>query len=793
MTIRFNIFLSALVRQSRVAFALAIGLGFSAQSSMALATVSAENSPDAAETAALAPLPVHANTTRNIVDALSSRHYVTTRLNDALSEQIYDGYIEDLDPSKSYFLASDIEEFAALRFQLDDTLQRGDLRPAFHIFNRYQQRVLTRFESILAQLDKGVAVYDFERDESLELDREEAPWAVNNAELDDLWRKRIKNAVLNLRLADKEDEKIQELLVKRYKNRLTRTRQTNSEDVYQLYMNAFTRTYDPHTQYFSPRTSENFNINMSLSLEGIGAVLQQEDEYTRVVSLVPAGPADKSKQVFPDDKIVAVAQGVEGEMVDVVGWRLDEVVQLIRGKKDTVVRLDVIPASSTDSSESKIVEIVRNTVKLEEQSAKSEIIEVEEAGQTRKIGVIDIPTFYIDFQALQKGEKNFKSTTRDVKDLLAGLMAEGVEGVVIDLRNNGGGSLQEARTLTGLFIDRGPTVQIRSKSNRVDILNDRDIRTIYDGPLAVLVNRLSASASEIFAGAMQDYERGLIIGSQTFGKGTVQSLLPMNRGQLKLTQAKFYRISGESTQHKGIIPDISFPSDFDLDSIGESTLDGPLPWDQISATSFRTKQMIGPWVAELGRLHKARVTEDPEFTYIADAAAYRQLKAKQTAVTLNENKRLQEKADSDTFWLTLENTKRLQQGLPEIASLDELREDNEPVLASIEGSNATGITTGTETSDTDNADAENIGVQDLVGNEMAGVVKMPSTAGSTSETVQGEIAKESIKADDAEAQQEEEEEDEEPDAFLVETSNILLDLISLEKRTTAKKQAQQKI
>ena len=788
MANRFDISSSAAARQLPRSLVLTAALAFAGSSGTALATVSAGNKAVTDEIAALAPLPVHSNTTRNIVDALSSRHYVTTELNDLLSEQIYQGFLEDLDPSKSYLLASDIAEFDSLRYQLDDTLLRGDAKPAFIIFNRYHQRVLARFESILAQLEKGTDVFDFERDESLELDREEAPWATNNAELDDLWRRRLKNAVLNLRLADKEPEKIQELLLKRYKNRLTRTRQTNSEDVYQLYMNAFTRTYDPHTQYFSPRTSENFNINMSLSLEGIGAVLQQEDEFTRVVSLVPAGPADKSKQVFPDDKIVAVAQGLEGEMIDVIGWRLDEVVQLIRGKKDTIVRLDVIPASSTDSSESKIVKIVRNTVKLEEQSAKSEIIEVEQFGHKRKIGVIDIPAFYIDFQALQKGEKDFKSTTRDVKVLLADLMAEGVEGVVIDLRNNGGGSLQEARTLTGLFIDRGPTVQIRSKSNRVDILNDRDIRTIYDGPLAVLVNRLSASASEIFAGAMQDYERGVIIGSQTFGKGTVQSLLPMNRGQLKLTQAKFYRISGESTQHKGIIPDISFPSNFDLDSIGESTLDGPLPWDQISATSFRTKQMIGPLVTELDRLHKARVTEDPEFTYMADAAAYRKVRAQQTAVTLNESQRLKEKEDSDTFWLALENTKRLQQGLPEIDSLDELQGDKEPVVAEIDGSGATGITTDAESGDLGEGDAALGEAQNLVGNELAGVIEMPSATDPPATLKQENPEKEG-----AEPDIEDTTENEEPDAFLVETTNILLDLISLGKQTAAEKQEQRQI
>lgn len=778
---RFGILSGMFTRPLATAITLALMTG------PVFATVSAGNEPSSDELAILAPMPVHSNTTRNIVDALSSRHYVSTKLNDALSEQIYEGFLEDLDPSKSYFLASDIAEFSSLKHQLDDTLLRGDLNPAFTIFNRYHQRVLARFESILAQLDKGADVYDFEIDESLELDREEAPWATTNAELDDLWRKRVKNAVLNLRLADKEPEKIQELLVKRYKNRLTRTKQTNSEDVYQLYMNAFTRTYDPHTQYFSPRTSENFNINMSLSLEGIGAVLQQEDEFTRVVSLVPAGPADKSKQVFPDDKIVAVAQGPEGEMVDVVGWRLDEVVQLIRGKKDTIVRLDVIPAGSTESSESKVVEIVRNTVKLEEQSAKSEIIEVEQFGHKHKIGVIDIPTFYIDFQALQKGEKDFKSTTRDVKNLLADLMAEGVEGVVIDLRNNGGGSLQEARTLTGLFIDRGPTVQIRSKSNRVDILNDRDIRTIYDGPLAVLVNRLSASASEIFAGAMQDYERGLILGSQTFGKGTVQSLLPMNRGQLKLTQAKFYRISGESTQHKGIIPDIEFPSDFDPESIGESTLDGPLPWDKISATSFRTKKMISPLVAELDSLHAERVTLDPEFSYIKDAAAYRKVRAKETAVTLNEKKRVKEKADSDTFWLGLENTKRVQQGLPEIASLDELKANKEPAIATTETGHS-GITPS-EDNETSTEGEQKV----LDDDKLASVVKIENLAQDNLNGDSIASTGEPTADTNIEKAEEEEEEEEDPDAFLVETSNILLDLISLEKRTAAEKRDQRQI
>lgn len=704
----------------------------------------------------LEPLPVHGNTTRNIVDALASRHYVSTLLDDDLSSQIFDNYIDDLDPSKSYFLASDIENFERLRYDLDNALRRGNVEPAYEIFNVYHRRVIDRFEKLIAKLEKGIDHYDFTIDESLQLDREDAPFAKTEEELDDLWRKRIKNAVLNLKLAEKETEATQELLLKRYKNRLARTLQTNSEDVYQLYMNSFTKTYDPHTQYFSPRTSENFTINMSLKLQGIGAVLQREDEFTKVVSLVPAGPAQKSKLIYPEDKIVAVGQD-EGEMVDVVGWRLDEVVQLIRGEKDTVVRLSIVPAAEPDVT--RTIQITRNTVKLEEQSAKSDIIEVEQFGAVHKIGVIDIPTFYIDFQAMQAGEKNFRSTTRDVQKLLVELMQEGVEGVVIDLRDNGGGSLQEAKTLTGLFIDRGPTVQIRSKSNRVDILNDRDIRTIYDGPLAVLVNRLSASASEIFAGAIQDYERGVIVGNQTFGKGTVQSLLPLNRGQLKLTQAKFYRISGESTQHKGIVPDIEFPNDFDPEAIGESSLDAPLPWDKIKATGYRAKRSIAPLIGELRSRHSERAAKDPEFHYMEQALAYRQERRNIKEVSLNEETRIAEQASADEFWLNIENEKRLALGQEAVASLDDL--EKEKAAARVAAAGGAGTTAPDESGN--NEDSET-----LVGNEMAGVVELPSEGDEEAEAL-------------AEA------EENEPDAYLIESSNILLDLIAQGKQTADKR------
>lgn len=738
-----------------------LGLAFALSSQGLLANLVTEN----ASVQKLSPLPEHASTTRNIVDALASRHYVTATLNDQLSSRIFDAYLKDLDPTKSYLLQSDVDQFARVyRYSFDNDLRRGDLGAAFKIFNRYHQRTIDRFKKNLKVLDAGIGQFDFTKDEYLPLDREDAPWAKTQAELDDLWRRRLKHSVLNLKLTDKEDEKITELMLKRYRNRLVRTKQTNSEDVYQLFMNSFTNTYDPHTQYFSPRTSENFNINMSLSLEGIGAVLQREDEYTKVVSLVPAGPADKSKRLFPDDRIIAVGQGVKGDMVDVVGWRLDEVVQLIRGKKDTIVKLDVIAAENKDSAESKIIHIRRNTVRLEEQSAQSDIIEFEQFGHTHKIGIVDIPTFYIDFRALQRGDKNYKSTTRDVRELLVDLIEQGVEGIIIDLRDNGGGSLQEANFVTGLFIDHGPTVQIRNKSNRVNILTDRDNRTVYDGPLAILVNRLSASASEIFAGAIQDYQRGLVIGSQTFGKGTVQSLIPLNRGQLKITQAKFYRISGESTQHQGIIPDILYPVSYDNDSIGESSLDHPLTWDKIEPTAYRVKSNILAIIPELRSQHAVRVKSNADFVYLREAFNFRKRQTEENEISLNQQTREKKQQSVDDFWLTLENDRRIAKGLEPVASLDDLNKENLVVASNAE---ASAETTAAEDSSTD----------DLDGNELAGVTS-PLAEQPGAETAQEPIAAEP---------------EEKPDAYLLETSNILLDLISMTNRTAAKKSVRQSI
>ena len=711
----------------------------------------------------LAPSDIQEITTKHILSALREQHYVDQVLDDGVSEEVFDRYIEDLDPSKSYLTQADVAALSQYRWELDNALRRSDLGPAFNIFNRYQGKVTERFSWVIELIDQGVDQFDFDKEEYLELDRSELPFAPSETALDELWRKRIKNDVLNLKLAGKSLDDIQTLLRKRYSSRLSRLQKTNQDDVYQLFMNAFAKTYDPHTQYFSPITSENFNINMSLSLEGIGALLQTEDEYTKVVSLVPAGPAEKSKSIRPNDRIIGVGQEVD-EIVDIIGWRVDDVVQLIRGKRDTSVFLQILPEGSSDLASSKVVEIVRKKVELEEQTAQAEVVEIEQFGNLVRIGVIDIPTFYVDFKAMQNGDPNFRSTTRDVKQLLDELQTQNVDGVVIDLRDNGGGSLQEAKTLTGLFIDRGPTVQIRSKANRVDVLSDRDVRTSYRGPLAVLVNRLSASASEIFAGAIQDYQRGLVIGTQTFGKGTVQTLQPLEYGQLKMTQAKFYRITGDSTQHRGIIPDLRYPDDYDPEAIGESTLDDPLPWDQIRPTFYRAKGDIQAYLPELVSRHEARILEDPEFNYVIEAFKYRQLRADDTQLSLRESARIQEKSDNESFWLALTNTKRAAQGLPAVASLEELNEQLDDA----------GIPTTLGDTESISDFVANGGINSELTNVSEDGPSAPSI--ELSGAAQDANQEEELHGTDTE-------ENEPPDAYIVEAGNVLADLISLQKRT----------
>ncbi|UPQ84287.1 carboxy terminal-processing peptidase [Pseudomonas knackmussii] len=609
----------------------------------------------------------------NVVELLKRHHYNKPPLNDARSAKIFDSYIEMLDPSRSYFTASDLAEFEPWRNEFDDFLRNGNLEPGFAIYKIHLERLQARLEYALSLLEKGADSFDFTIDEELLVDRENAAWPKDENELDDLWRKRVKDEVLRLKIAGKEPKAIQELLTKRYKNQLSRLEQTRGEDVFQTYINAFAQSYDPHTQYLSPDNAENFDINMSLSLEGIGAVLQSDNEFVKVVRLVPAGPAEKSKQIAPADKIVGVGQDGE-EMVDVIGWRLDEVVKLIRGPKGSVVRLEVVPASNAPNDQSsKVVAITREAVKLEEQAAKKSVLNLEQDGRDYKLGIIEIPAFYLDFKALRAGDKDYKSTTRDVKKLLTELQQENVDGVVIDLRNNGGGSLQEATELTGLFIDQGPTVLVRNSDGRVDVLADEQQGAFYKGPLAVLVNRLSASASEIFAGAMQDYHRALIVGGQTFGKGTVQTVQPLNHGELKLTLAKFYRVSGQSTQHQGVIPDISYPAEVDTKEIGESALPEALPWDSIRAAISPDMNPFKSFLAELKAQHEMRTTENPDFVFTRDRLALTQELTHETTVSLNEAKRRSQQERIEKRQLALENALREAKGEEPLAKLE--RED----------------------------------------------------------------------------------------------------------------------
>ncbi|QGW76461.1 tail-specific protease [Pseudomonas alkylphenolica] len=615
----------------------------------------------------------------NVVELLKRHHYSKPPLNDARSVIIYDSYIKLLDPARSYFLASDVAEFDKWKTQFDDFLKSGNLDPGFTIYKRYLDRVKSRLDFALAELNKGVDNFDFTTKETLLVDRKDAPWIKTQAELDDLWRKRVKDEVLRLKIAGKEPKAIQELLTKRYKNQLTRLDQTRAEDIFQTYINTFAQSYDPHTNYLSPDNAENFDINMSLSLEGIGAVLQSDNDQVKIVRLVPAGPAAKTKQVAPADKIIGVAQG-DKEMVDVIGWRLDEVVKLIRGPKGSVVRLEVIPASNAPNDQtSKIVPITREAVKLEEQAAKKSVLKLKQDGRDYKLGIIEIPAFYLDFKAFRAGDPEYKSTTRDVKKLLTELQKEKVDGVVIDLRNNGGGSLQEATELTSLFIDKGPTVLVRNADGRVDVLEDENPGAFYKGPLALVVNRLSASASEIFAGAMQDYHRALILGGQTFGKGTVQTIQPLNHGELKLTLAKFYRVSGQSTQHQGVLPDIDYPSIIDTKEIGESALPEAMPWDTIRPAIRPAVDPFKPFLAQLKARHDARTAKDPEFVYIRDRLALTQKLMNEKTVSLNEVERRAQHADIESKQLALENTRRKAKGEEPLKELKKEDEDALPV------------------------------------------------------------------------------------------------------------------
>jgi len=577
---------------------------------------------------------------------LTNYHYKRTRLDDELSSDIFDHYLELLDPSKVYFLSSDIETFERYRTSLDDALRHSDLMPAYDIFNVYATRVQQRVDYARDRVKKP---FDFSVDEFYQYDREDEPWVANPQELDELWRKRVKNDYLRLLLTDKEPDAIVETLTERYDNLERRINELNTEDVFQFFMNAFAQSIEPHTAYLSARSSENFEISMKLSLEGIGALLGRENEYTLISSVVPGGPADKDGRLAAGDRITAVGQGNDGKMVDVIGWRVDDVVALIRGPKDTIVRLEVLPEDASVSGPTTMIDIVRNEVKLEEQAAQSEVIEVPvegSEGETVKIGVIDLPVFYMDFAGRAQNKPDYRSSTRDVRRLIGELEEQGVAGIIVDLRNNGGGSLLEATTLTGLFIDTGPVVQVRNSSGRISLEEDVDPGMAWEGPLAVMINRYSASASEIFAAAIQDYGRGVLIGEPTFGKGTVQSLLDLDdyapsdkpgMGQLKITMAQFFRVNGGSTQNLGVEPDIRFPSFGDPQKYGERSMDNALPWTSIDPARYQSSGDLSQLVAVADNRYHGRIVSDEEFGWLmSDIDSYNE-RADEKSISLLES------------------------------------------------------------------------------------------------------------------------------------------------------------
>jgi carboxyl-terminal processing protease len=649
--------------------------------SLLLATVHAEI-PSVPESS-LVPAEKHQRATEIITHIIDSYHYKKKSLDDALSSEILDRYLESLDPNRSYFLASDIQAFEKYRNTLDDALKKEDLTPAFEIFKVFRKRVDERVAYSLKLLEEG---FSFEKNEDYVFDRRELPWPAAESEMNEIWRQRVKNDVLNLILANKKEDEYISTLRKRYERIGTSTHQLDANDIFQSFINAYTTSIEPHTAYFSPRTSENFDISMRLSLEGIGAVLSSDNDYTVIQQIIPGGPADLSKQLQKDDKIIGVAQGETGEIVDVIGWRLDDVVDLIRGPKDTVLRLEILPKDSGPEGPHKIVTLTRNKIKLEEQAAKSSIIE---PGDGSRIGVITLPTFYIDFTAQSRGDKDYKSTTRDVRQLILELQQKNIDGLVIDLRGNGGGSLSEALELTGLFIEEGPVVQTKDLSGRVEINYDPNPGVEYAGPLAVLVDRNSASASEIFAGAIQDYRRGIVIGEPTFGKGTVQNIVDLNRfvrnseedhGRLKTTIAQFFRISGGSNQFKGVVPDIVFPTARDVSKYGERSLDNALPWDQVKPAVYVKVNAPVDKFSLAHEKHKTRIKSDRAFQLLLEERNLVEEANERKSLSLLKSRR---EADRDQLAQTkrnLENELRIAQGLPplpENTDLEALEESGE--------------------------------------------------------------------------------------------------------------------
>jgi len=612
----------------------------------------AKSAPDSGELV-LKPTADQAQAALAATRILTRFHYKAMPLDAAMSQHIFDRYLDALDADRLFFVQADIDRFAAQRDKLGDAIYDEDLSVPFAIFNLYEQRVAERTAYARGLLKQG---FDFGKDESYRYQREKAPWAKTTAELDDLWRQRVKNDWLRLKLANKDEAKIRDTLDKRYANYLDRMRQLTSEDVFQTFMNAYAMSIDPHTNYLGPRASENFDIAMRLSLEGIGAVLQRDDDYTAIREIVPGGPAALSGKFKVGDRIVGVGQGTSGPITDVVGWRLDDVVDHIRGPKDTTVRLEVLPVDAGPDGKHVQIALVRKKVAIEEQAAKSSVIEVKDGATVRHVGVITLPTFYEDFEARRRGDKDYRSATRDVAKLLTELKQKNVDGVLIDLRNDGGGSLSEAIDLTGLFVGHGPVVQVRNAGGRIEEGRNTHTDMVWSGPLAVLVNRNSASASEIFAGAIQDYGRGVIIGENTYGKGTVQNLVDLDQmsqhekptfGELKMTIQQFFRVDGESTQLRGVTPDINFPVTVDYEQNGEHTYDNALAWTSIPAANYTPTSDLKSIVPMLEARHESRAAKEREWqAFSADITDWRKVRG-ETTISLNEQVRRAERDEQE--------------------------------------------------------------------------------------------------------------------------------------------------
>ena len=648
------------------------------------ALLGAAMTPPAATPAAaavLAPTEQENYVARRVADIIAHEHYRRAPLDDHLSSLILDRYLDAIDGARSYFFASDIAEFEKYRYQLDDAIKTGDVEPAFVIFRRYQQRSRERMAYAIELLNKKP---DFEVDESFNFDREKEPWPANAAEMNELWRKRVKNDALSLVTAGKQWPEAVDVLRKRYEHVAKRMDQSKPDDVFEAFMNAFVLSLDPHSNYFSARNSEEYNIQMSLSYEGIGASLQLTDDYVTVIDVIAGGPAATSGKIAANDRITAVGEGKSGELTDVIGWRLDDVVQKIRGPGGTTVRLQVLPAGAAPGSVQKVVDFTRNRVSLEAQASHKAMRTVVRNGKEIKVGIITVPSFYQDYDASRAGAKDYRSTTRDVQRLIGELRKDGAEVLIMDLRANGGGYLPEAESLTGLFIDRGPVVQLRDTTGHIEVDDDPNPSIFYSGPMIVLVDRFSASASEIFAGAIQDYGRALIVGQQTYGKGTVQNAHPLNYtifgrkpelGQLNVTIGKYYRITGESTQDRGVTPDIALPSLIDANEVGESTRDRALPWDHIEPATFRVEGDLKPIAASLQKLHEERTASSADFKYLREDIASLEAMRSQKTVSLNLKTREAERKRVESERLERENAWRAAHDVKPAKSLEEIKDD----------------------------------------------------------------------------------------------------------------------